>query len=222
MYSVKVSKKSLQLKNPYCPKDGKAMTLSKMQYFDDDITYECDGGHAWDITAGEFGGVEFKEVALFTCECGKIIQERIGEEWENKVYCQDCFKQKRSAWRMDSENSLATLEIHPLQGENASFYRVTTSVTIRPYPNPVHFGGMYGDTNAKNETELNSIIESFNATVENLKKNGLTNVNIVRHPEKVVQSQISMISGDKPASAVTQVKKETPAVATEKQLEMTI
>ncbi|MDD5510452.1 MAG: hypothetical protein PHI12_06565 [Dehalococcoidales bacterium] len=202
----------MELAKYYCPADGVELKLSEVQYHNKIVcqTWECTNGHVWDIFHPVGSDLSFLHVEVITCECGKRIPKRIGRSWEKDTICQDCHDKKAAAWRMDPEQSSAVLEIQPLISETTRYYQLSTHIAIRPYPNPLMYGGMYGGDTVKDENEVDAAIARFNNIVENLKANGMTKIQIVRQPEKVVQSQMPMIT----------VKAETQSAIQPKQVKM--
>jgi hypothetical protein len=90
---------------------------------------------------------------------------------------------------MDAEQSFALLEITPLVSMSRSYYSCRTSITIRPYPNPATFGGMYGTSWASTEEELEAIIAGFNSQADRFRENGMTRVEVKRNEPEVVTAQ---------------------------------
>jgi hypothetical protein len=90
---------------------------------------------------------------------------------------------------MDSEQSFALLEITPFVSASGSHYRCQTSITIRPYPNPATFGGMYGSDYAETEEALEKIIADFNEKADSFRECGMTKVEIKRNEPTLVASQ---------------------------------
>jgi hypothetical protein len=90
---------------------------------------------------------------------------------------------------MDAEESFALLEITPQISPVGKTYRCQESITIRPYPNPATFGGMYGTSWASTEEELEAIIAGFNSQADRFRENGMTRVEVKRNEPEVVTAQ---------------------------------
>jgi len=167
----------------YCPKCGNL--LKQMGKY-----HICDQKHLWDIYQGGYMGWQFRERAIAKCqECGAEYPEFDLHNWEGKKLCDECYEAVQASWRMDKEASFAKLTIEPVISAQHKFYRCDSSITVRPYPNPVTYGGMYGGSSAKDEGELEKVIASFNSEVDRLKKYGMERVEIERLPERVITEQ---------------------------------
>lgn len=94
---------------------------------------------------------------------------------------------------MDGEQSHATLTITPTVTPEGKYYDCNITIAIRPYPNPLSYGGMFGGQTARDEEELEQVISSFTQQVESLKKQGMRRVEIIRQDERVITRQTAFI-----------------------------
>lgn len=82
-------------------------------------------------------------------------------------------------WQMDSVESSAVMEVTPIRKLDGTIkFSIHTALKIRPYPNPLSYGGFYGFGEAANESELNKHKESFLKNMEQYKKLGLEKIEI--------------------------------------------
>jgi hypothetical protein len=153
------------------------------------VVYLSCGAHYFELVDRGYD-CALKQLKLKTCtDCGSLIpylKDRHG-------LCQECLERQRQAWRMDSEQSFALLEITPFVSASGSHFRCQTSITIRPYPNPATFGGMYGTSYPETEEELEAIIADFNSQADGFRENGMVKVEIKRNEPTLVTSQPSLI-----------------------------
>ena len=57
--------------------------------------------------------------------------------------------EQKEEWRLDPVKSFALFEWQTVIRGEETFYRISESLEIRPYPNPLGFGGMWGGSSAK-------------------------------------------------------------------------
>ena len=57
-------------------------------------------------------------------------------------------------WQLDPVKSFALFEWGMVIRGEETFYRISESLEIRPYPNPIGFGGMWGGSSVKTLEEL--------------------------------------------------------------------
>ena len=84
---------------------------------------------------------------------------------------------------MDREKSFAQLTITPIVRGKEKYYQCTDEVKIEPYPNPLHFGGMWGSNIVRTKEELERIKKEFLGFVERYKRLGLERIEIKEMPE---------------------------------------
>ena len=131
-------------------------------------------------------------------------QENMLAEWEAEEK-----EEKKRNWKMDSDLSSATLTITPVELEDGSVvYHLRDAVEIRPYPNPLSFGGAWGSGAVHSEAEAKEAERLFLDKLSTwsimdmgyLKENGMTNIKVVwKEKETKVQNLNAMKakSGDK-------------------------
>lgn len=86
-------------------------------------------------------------------------------------------------WEMDKEESYARLTITPIATKNGKVYQWQEEIQIRPYPNPMSYGGQWGSGFAKDKQELDRLTLGFKAQLERLKAQGLEKIEIKWRPE---------------------------------------
>ena len=172
----------------FCPTCAEPLNRLDWSQSQERVSYLSCGAHYFELVNRGWDCV-LKQLTLKTCTvCGGLIPYL-------KDYhglCQGCQEKMRKEWRMDAEESFALLEITPLVSVNRSYYSCRTSVTIRPYPNPATFGGMYGTSYAETEEELEAIIADFNKQADGFRENGMTKVDIKRNEPVTVIAQCKL------------------------------
>jgi len=95
---------------------------------------------------------------------------------------------KKREWKMDSELSSATLTIIPVEREDGTvIYLMSDAVEIRPYPNPLSFGGSWGSSRAYSLEEAKEKEKLFLEKLTTwgvmdysfLKDQGMTNIKVI-------------------------------------------
>jgi hypothetical protein len=176
----------------HCPECG--LRLGKAEWQACNFDYRiCPGRHLWDISTGLISGVNFTRVPIMTCWCGEDTPERYMKQIDKRRMCQKCFDQEAEAWRMDGQESFARLEITPTVTLEGTYYKVETTIQIRPYPNPAMGGGWFGIGMAEGDAELVKVIESFHAQADELKEKGLSRVEVLRHDQETITVQPKLI-----------------------------
>ena len=111
-------------------------------------------------------------------------------EWEKeqkKLKAEEEEKAKLE-WKMDSQASFARLTITPVELESGGvIYDLDDAIEIKPYPNPIGFGGCWGSGVAKTLKEAKQSEKSFLKNLstwsiinhKSLYDRGLTNVEVV-------------------------------------------
>lgn len=92
-------------------------------------------------------------------------------------------KQEKEAWRMDRERSYAQFRITPIIERGRKRYQLDKTVEIRPYPNPLGFGGLWGMGYADDRAEVDRRINLFLLEVEKWKARGLERIEVIEEPE---------------------------------------
>lgn len=173
----------------FCPTC--AQPLNKLDWNEpqERVVYLSCGAHYFELWRRD-QDCGMRQLTLKVCTvCGGLIpylKDRQG-------VCPGCHEKQRREWRMDAEESFALLEITPLVSQSRSYYSCHTTITIRPYPNPTTFGGMYGTWYPKTEKELEAMIADFNIQTDGFRKNGMVKVEIKRNEPVTVTSQCSLI-----------------------------
>jgi len=117
-------------------------------------------------------------------------QESLFAEWDaEQEQLQAAQKEEeRRNWKMDSELSSATLTIRPVEMEDGSVvYHLSDAIEIRPYPNPLSFGGSWGSGTVLSEAEARAAEKLFLETLSSwdiidqsfLKDHGMTRISVV-------------------------------------------
>ena len=86
-------------------------------------------------------------------------------------------------WELDKEESFARLTITPVREGDKRYYQCNEEIVIRPYPNPMMWGGMWGGRVAHTREEIKAVIKDFNWWVARAKELGLEKVEIIEMPE---------------------------------------
>jgi len=182
----------------YCPNCGNQLTMAKWQPRNSNIvTKICPQNHLWDIWKQSYkAGFEIQQVSLSKCECGEVMPSRDMKEIDKRKVCPKCFEIAKKAWQMDKEKSYARLEITPVQRANGLIYNLQESIKIEPYPNPFMYGGMWGSSCAKTKEELQQAINSFEATANELRQNGMERVEIITNNEVVLTEQPKLVEAE--------------------------
>jgi len=169
----------------FCPTCAEPLNRLDWSQSQERVSYLSCGAHYFELVNRGYDCV-LKQLTLKTCTvCGGLIPYL--KDWQG--VCPVCHEKQRKEWRMDAEQSFALLEITPLVSISGTSYRCQTSITIRPYPNPATFGGMYGGSYAETEEELESIIVAFNKQADGFRENGMIKVEIKRNEPEVVTAQ---------------------------------
>lgn len=117
-------------------------------------------------------------------------QESLFAEWdaEQEKSKQEKKEDEKRNWKLDSELSSATLTIRPVELDDGSVvYHLSTAVEVRPYPNPISFGGSWGSGTVESEAEAKEAEELFLETLStwsimsngHLKERGMTRIEVV-------------------------------------------
>ena len=109
-------------------------------------------------------------------------QENMFAGWEAEQE-----EKKEREWKMDSELSSATLTITPVDTDGTVVYHMSEAIEIRPYPNPLGFGGSWGSMTAYSEEEAKEKEKLFLETLSTwdiindgfLKDQGMTRIEVV-------------------------------------------
>lgn len=191
-----VSEKGLP-ENLYCPQCGLRLEKStKWKPENESANYEyriCQGKHLWEITKGIIGGITFRTMKFVVCECGEDIPDHFTHQFDKRKLCSDCYKKASEAWRMDSEESFARMDITPVQTPEGMYYQVHSSIEIKPYPNPIGYGGSWGSGSAKDAEELSADIEQFIKLTDSLKKQGMAKIEVITHDLETRTTQPKLI-----------------------------
>ena len=120
----------------------------------------------------------------------RLKQENLFAAWDadqEKLKKEDEEKEKRE-WKMDSELSSATLTITPVEREDGTVvYLMSSAVEIKPYPNPLSFGGSWGNGAVHSLEEAKEKEKLFLETLSTwdkmdesfLKDHGMTRIEVV-------------------------------------------
>ena len=126
-----------------------------------------------------------------------VKQEKLKQEAEEE--------EKRS-WKMDSDLSSATLTITPVEREDGSvIYRMRDAVEIRPYPNPLSFGGSWGGGTAQSLEEAKEKEKLFLETLSTwgiidvgfLKDQGMTRIEVIWEKKETQLERRNFQRGDR-------------------------
>ena len=90
---------------------------------------------------------------------------------------------ERDQWSLDAGESFARLEVTPFWRGGELRYDIESELKIRPYPNPFSYGGFWGSQTTPDKEAVKARIKSFKDEVKAWKKAGLSNVQVVWHPE---------------------------------------
>jgi hypothetical protein len=173
------------MKANFCPTCAEPLNLLDWSLPQERVSYLSCGAHYFELVNRGYDCV-LKQLTLKTCTvCGGLIPYL--KDWQG--VCPVCHEEQRKEWRMDAEQSFALLEITPQISQAGQTYRCQMSITIRPYPNPATFGGMYGTSYAETEEELESIIADFNKQADGFRENGMIKVDIKRNEPVTVTAQ---------------------------------
>ena len=198
----------------FCPECGQPMTISKWKPCGIGKSMICPGNHLWDIYSMSHT-FEFSACQLAQCACGESLPERDMRAIDKVKVCPKCFAAAEAVWQMDKDRSFARIEITPFKTQQGTYYQISTTIEIKPYPNPFMGGGMWGSASAKSEQELEDLIKGFNDTVGgtglfrgNMKQHGLERIEIIRHDERVIAGQHTLLKVVVPAPVVEAVAGE--------------
>ena len=117
-------------------------------------------------------------------------KQNLFAEWDVKQekLKQEAEEEEKRSWKMDSDLSSATLTITPVEREDGSvIYRMRDAVEIRPYPNPLSFGGSWGGGTAQSLEEAKEKEKLFLETLSTwdiindgfLKDHGMTRIEVI-------------------------------------------
>lgn len=117
-------------------------------------------------------------------------QESLFAEWdaEQEQLKKEKEEDEKRNWKLDSELSSATLTIRPVELDDGSVvYHLSTAVEVRPYPNPISFGGSWGGGTVESEAEAKEAEKLFLETLStwsimnmgHLKERGMTRIEVV-------------------------------------------
>ena len=84
----------------------------------------------------------------------------------------------RATWRLDSEKSFALFTYYQESRNGETSYHYNTSLEIKPYPNPLSFGGMWGSGGCKTPAELEKAKQDFMKYVNRYVPYGLTRIEV--------------------------------------------
>ena len=91
---------------------------------------------------------------------------------------------EQEAWRMDRERSYAQLRITPIIEGDRRYYQLDETVEVKPYPNPLGFGGLWAHGVADDRAEVDRRINLFLLEVEKWKVNGLERIEVIEEAEE--------------------------------------
>ena len=115
-------------------------------------------------------------------------------EWEaqQRKLQEEKEAEERRTWQMDSELSSATLTITPVELKDGRVvYSLNEAVEVKPYPNPLTFGGSWGSGRVDSEIEAMEKEQLFLETLSTwdiidesfLKAHGMTRIKVVWAPK---------------------------------------
>ena len=87
-------------------------------------------------------------------------------------------------WELDKEKSSAFFYFNVETDGDKRYYRINYEMTIRPYPNPPMFGGVYCGATAHNIEELREKVKEWREYVDWGRKHGLTKVEIKQETQE--------------------------------------
>ena len=96
---------------------------------------------------------------------------------------------EKEKWRMDSEKSHAYFISYRLREGDKVRYQFNYGIEIKPYPNPLSFGGCWCSGGAKDEEALEEHLGSFKKEVARWQKQGLVKVEIKEGTEVDLAAQ---------------------------------
>ena len=96
----------------------------------------------------------------------------------------DTFDQsEKDQWRLDPEKSQASFCWHPCILNGERHYHFSTAIEIKPYPNPLGYGGSWGSGGAADLASLEKVKADWLKEIEHWKARGLTRVYIREEAE---------------------------------------
>jgi len=169
----------------FCPECSQPLNKLDWSLPQERVHYLSCGDHYFQFCHTDFEQT-LRQLTLKVCTaCSTLIPYLR----DRKGLCQSCYDKVCKEWRMDPELSSALLEIIPRISQDGTAYACQTNITIRPYPNPSTYGGLYGGDYAKTEEELQEIIARFNKIADGHREQGMTNIEIKRREPVYVEAQ---------------------------------
>ncbi len=96
-------------------------------------------------------------------------------------------EEEKANFKLDTEKSFALLVITPIHAVSddgeTDYINIDETIEIKPYPNPYHYGGMWGHGWHKPEEEKEAIAD-FHHWVDPWIERGLTRVEIKHAPQE--------------------------------------
>lgn len=163
-------------------------------------TMRCSKAHVWEVGRGYIysDSLDFRPLPSANCaRCGQSTLVREMRELFNdqpvkqrgeqpRLACQKCYRAEQDAWRMDPKESFAQLEVIPVRTSEGLRYHLNSEVAIRPYPNPLSWGGSWGGDVAHTKKDLRAKIAEFRKQFETYYKvHGMERIEVVTRPETV-------------------------------------
>ena len=93
-------------------------------------------------------------------------------------------QQIKENWELDPVQSHAYLTITPTVRGEERFFTLHEGLEIKPYPNPLGFGGMWGGSVAKDREELEQRKKKFLEYLKPWKARGLVRITIKEEEEE--------------------------------------
>ncbi len=84
----------------------------------------------------------------------------------------------RANWRLDAERSYARFSYAEISRDGLPWYRYTTEIEIKPYPNPYSFGGIWGNGSCETREELEARKQELLKEAHRFIPHGLVNIKI--------------------------------------------
>jgi hypothetical protein len=91
---------------------------------------------------------------------------------------------ERDQWRLDPEKSYCDFTWQPVIVRGEKRYWVRTTIEIRPYPNPLSYGGSYGSSTCQTLEDVEQAKAAFLKEAEHWRVNGMTR--FTEHEEGLV------------------------------------
>lgn len=95
-------------------------------------------------------------------------------------------QQIKENWKLDTAQSHAYLTITPTVRGDERFFALHEGLEIKPYPNPLGFGGIWGGSIAKDREELEQRIKKFLEYLESWKARGLVRITITEEEKELI------------------------------------